>query len=304
LYALVLIFALFNIERRRTACMAFWTDVVWGVRWRLVFAAIAVVAIVLSLRFCRSAHNEPAETSSTARPTAPVRDPDATTSVRARVRPSLAMPAPAVAPVVVRDECATGTNAQPGWWECLPRSPAWDAERARYLIDRLARTSDVHIAPDKIECRTRCCRVFVPRDAQRAHELELQSPIGLRIGPTDGYISGPVRIEDPASEEMITTCWRPGAIEDYPDRAVERDQLLTDAAADLAACARGLDAAVERPMIVEVNEDGSVESVEPVMHGNYDATTECIRAALRRAAAFAPSPDMMGLVPVRVHLPP
>jgi hypothetical protein len=298
--------------------------------------AIVVIGVALFVRdHERSAPFQPTPIDSLAR------SQTMHTGMPARSRPVLAMPAPAVADAVVPDACKHGTAGRPEFWDCLPRTPPWDAERARYLLDRLAKHVDVHLAPDKIECRTRCCRVFVPSDVVRVHDAELASSVGLRIGPTDGYISIPVEPGDHGSEFMITTCWRPGSIDDYPDRAIERDELRAAAAADLAACERGLDApiaspadagraappeavrrsiaspadagraaspeavrrSIERLMLVEVDPSGDVTGIHPATGGD-DAFTLCAAAALEHVAAFAPAPDTMaGTIPVRVGLP-
>ena len=221
---------------------------------------------------------------------------------RARPAPVLAMPAPAVGETAVPQACATGTSGSDAWWACLPRTPEWDANRARYLVDRLAQRIDVHLAADRIECRTRCCRVLISRAEYREHGDELSSAVGMRIGPTDGYGAQPTQRGVPDSDIAITTCWKPGPIDAFPDRAVERDQLLADAANDLAACARDVAQPTSLQLLLQLDEDGTVDMIEPE-DGN--TPRPCVDAALRNAASFAPAPDTMTRsVPLRIVLTP
>lgn len=219
---------------------------------------------------------------------------------RAAVR--LSMPAPAVAPVVVPEACAHGAGATDAWWSCLPRDPAWDAERERYLLDRIARHVGLVLDPDRIECRTRCCRVRLTQDEHRARGGELSSSVGVRVGPTDGYLRDPVDHADPDGDLIVTTCWKPDAIEDYPDRAVEREIVLAEAAPDLAACGALTGAPAEAALTVMLADDGSIDTVSPSTAMPVPVM-RCIDAALRKVGVFEPAPTTMHRsIPMRVRL--
>lgn len=214
----------------------------------------------------------------------------------------LAMPPPAVAPVVVPEACAHGAAATEEWWECLPRDPAWDAERARYLLDRISTHVGLALDSSRLECRARCCRLHLTQEENRIHGADLSSSVGVRVGPTDGYLRTPVDPAVPDGDLLVTTCWQPGPLEDYPDRAVEREILLAEAASELAACGTLADAPAEATLVVEVADDGGIDTIShgtsmprPVMH--------CISAALRKVGVFEPAPTAMArMIPMSVRL--
>ncbi len=214
----------------------------------------------------------------------------------------LTMPPPAVAPVVVPEACAHGVAGTEAWWACLPRDPGWDAERARYLLDRIAIHVGLGLDPSRLECRARCCRLQLTREEDRLHGGALGSPVGVRVGPTDGYLKTPVDPAVPDGDLLITTCWQEGPLEDYPDRAVEREIVLAEAADELAACGALADAPAEATLTVELTGDGEIDTIShgtsmprPVMH--------CIDAAVRKVGVFEPAPTTMArMIPMRVRL--
>lgn len=228
----------------------------------------------------------------------------AKTPARSRRRPPvrLAMPAPAVAEVVVPEACAHGTGGTEAWWACLPRDPAWDAEREHYLLDRLGTRVGLVLDPSRIECRARCCRLRVTQEENRTRGGELSSSVGVRVGPTDGYLRDLVDPTDPDGDLHVTTCWKPGRIEDFPDRAIEREIVLAGAAGELAACGTLAGAPAEATLNVELADDGAIDTIShatsmprPVMH--------CIDAALRKVGVFEPAPTTMArMIPMRVRL--
>jgi hypothetical protein len=222
------------------------------------------------------------------------------------------MPAPAIAPTTVPDACAEGTSGADEWWTCLPATPAWDAKRADYLRGRLAKYLDLEIAADRIECRTRCCRVTLTSEQYHDKLEELGSSVGLRIGPTDGLL-GNNSVSHPGMYE-IRTCWREGDIDDYPDRAIERDELLAAIQPELGACARGLARPRTLDLMLWLGDNAELEHVvgrdsgEPwEMHDAAiaDPVRDCVETVLRKAAAFEPAPDTMTRsIPLTIHLAP
>lgn len=273
-----------------------------GRRW-LVVLSLALLAVVVAVMVRR----DPAEMQavSSAGP------PDANglaRGVRPRVAPRVArvprtLPMPVVAESVVPAACATGTAGREDFWSCLPRTEPWDRERARFLIDRLAKHSDIHIAPEQIECKTRCCRILLSKEEYTEYRRVLDSSVGLRIGPTDGYIGDRARPSRPGADFAITTCWRPDPIDDYPDRAVERDELMAAITDDLAACARGLAEPATVELTLQLAVDGTIDSIERG-EGVDGAHVACVEDAVRRAAMFEPADDMTRSVPLRARLQP
>lgn len=216
----------------------------------------------------------------------------------------LTMPPPAVADVVVPSACANGTGGADEWWECLPRDPAWDAERARYLLDRVSTHVGLVLDASRLECRARCCRLRLTQEENRIHGGDLASSVGVRVGPTDGYLRTPVDPAAPDGDLIVTTCWQPGPLDDYPDRAVEREIVLAEAAGALAACGALAGAPAEATLSMNLHDDGEIDTIShetsmprPVMH--------CISAALREVGVFEPPPTAMArMIPMRVRLRP
>ncbi len=210
------------------------------------------------------------------------------------------MPAPPVAPIEIPKACATGTGADAAFWDCLPRSSEWDEERARFLRDRVARNIGIDL--DTLECRARCCRTRVSLDQYRAHSDELGSGVGLRVGPTDGYLANYV-VGDPERLE-IRTCWLPEPSDGYPDRGIERDELVESGAAEFSACAVGAGGPTERVALLRLAPTGEIEAID--WRGEPgDPATACLDAAIRSRATFAPSPGVMDrTVPIRIKIVP
>jgi hypothetical protein len=222
--------------------------------------------------------------------------------LRRRPTVRLAMPAPAVAEVVVPEACAHGTGGMDAWWACLPRDPAWDAERARYLLDRIRTHVGLALDPSRIECRARCCRLRITHEENRAHGGDLSSSVGVRVGPTDGYLRDVVNRADPDGDVLVTTCWKQGRIEEFPDRAIEREIVLAEAAGDLAVCGRLADAPAEATLNVELADDGAIDTISHAMIMPRPVM-ECISAALRKVGVFEPAPTTMDrMIPMRVRL--
>lgn len=273
-------------------------------RGRLAIAGALIALVAAIAWFVRrdTGAGTPAAADTTAEPAPAAKR--ATRPAPARRGPSarLAMPPPAVAPVVVPEACAHGAAGTEDWWECLPRDPAWDAERARYLLDRISTHVGLVLDSSRLECRARCCRLHLTQEENRAHGADLSSSVGVRVGPTDGYLRTPVDPAVPDGDLLVTTCWQPGPLEDYPDRAVEREILLAEAASELAACGTLTDAPAEATLVVELADDGGIDTIShgtsmpgPVMH--------CISAALRKVGVFEPAPTAMArMIPMSVRL--
>jgi hypothetical protein len=274
------------------------------VRTRLAIAAVLIglgAAIVWFVRRHPGARARvTADATEAARP-ATQRAPLPTTLLR-RPPVRLAMPPPAVAPVVVPEACATGTGGSDAWWACLPRDPTWDAQRARYLLDRISTHVGLVLDPSRLECRARCCRLRLTQQEHRTHGSELSSSVGVRVGPTSGYLKRPVDPAAPDGDLLVTTCWQPGSLDDYPDRAVERDIVLAEAADELAACGTLADAPAEATLVVGLAEDGGIDMVS---HGTSmpRPVMDCVSAALRKVGVFEPAPtEMARMIPMRVRL--
>ncbi len=269
--------------------------------------AIAVVLIALVAVIVLFGRRDPgARERATAAATAEVPTPAKRTKLpppsRRRPPVRLTMPPPAVADVVVPSACANGTGGTDEWWECLPRHPAWDAERARYLLDRVSTHVGLVLDASRLECRARCCRLRLTQEENRIYGGDLSSSVGVRVGPTDGYLRAPVDPAVPDGDLLVTTCWKVGAIEDYPDRAVEREIVIAEAAGGLAACGTLSGAPAEAKLSVALDDDGGIDTIShetsmprPVMH--------CISAALREVGVFEPPPTAMArMIPMRVRL--
>jgi len=273
-------------------------------RSRLVGAGLLMALAAAVVWYVRRDRAAPARATADATTTRNPTTEDATPPDPSRRGPSvqLTMPPPAVAPVVVPEACAQGVAGTEAWWACLPRDPGWDAERARYLLDRIATHVGLGLDPSRLECRARCCRLQLTREEHRLHGGALGSPVGVRVGPTDGYLKTPVDPAVPDGDLLITTCWQEGPLEDYPDRAVEREIVLAEAADELAACGALADAPAEATLTVELTGDGEIDTIShgtsmprPVMH--------CIDAAVRKVGVFEPAPTTMArMIPMRVRL--
>jgi len=214
----------------------------------------------------------------------------------------LTMPPPAVAPIVIPEVCAHGAAATDDWWKCLPHDPAWDAERTRYLLDRISTHVGLVLDSSRLECRARCCRLHLTHEEHDTYGGELASSVGVRVGPTDGYLRTPVDPGDPESDLIVTTCWKPGPLDDYPDRAVEREIVLAEASDDLAACGTLADAPAEATLLVELADDGRIDTIS---HGTSmpRAVMHCISIAIQEVGVFEPAPTAMArMIPMRVRL--
>ncbi len=78
--------------------------------------------------------------------------------------------------------------------------------------------------------------------------------------------------------------------------------MLAEAAGELAVCGTLSDAPAEATLVVELADDGGIDTIShgtsmprPVMH--------CISAALRKVGVFEPAPTAMArMIPMRVRL--
>ena len=228
-----------------------------------------------------------------------------------RLETRLDMPPPSVATTVVPDACAHGAAPSSEFWDCLPRTPSWDAQRAAYLRDRLVKYVGLELRDDQIECRTRCCRLELTKQQYQSTQQDLATAIGVRIGPVDGYLSN----SSPTQPDgyQVVTCWKDGDIGDYRDRAVERDALITAAKWDLQECGRSLPGPTTLELTIYVDEDGGIQGITalggPAPEDVRDASpaspfVTCVETALRKYAAFEPSPEVARDVPVYIRLEP
>lgn len=271
---------------------------------RSVIAVVLIALVAAIVWFVRRDAGARARDTAAATAEVPAAAERAELPPPSRRRPPvrLSMPPPAVAEVVVPAGCAHGTGGADAWWECLPRDLAWDAERARYLLDRIATHVGLVLDPSRLECRARCCRLHLTQEEHRIHGGDLASSVGVRVGPTDGYLRTPIDPAVPDGDLLVTTCWKPGPLADYPDRAVERAIVLAEAAGELAACGTLPGAPAEATLTVVLDDDGGIDTIShatsmprPVMH--------CISAALREVGVFEPPPTAMArMIPMRVRL--
>lgn len=174
------------------------------------------------------------------------------------------------------------------------RDPAWATSREGQLQDRLGRY--FAIRPIAVECRSSCCRVQIQNDDMEAHELDLQSDVGLN-GRWNWRAHGFASDDQPA---YVIVCDEYDPAE-YPDRAVERDALLRAARPALEACSP-VDPSLVLRVVLRLDEQGAVESVDSVAEPIGHPAAECAERAILSAAAFAPSRRGTS-VPVIVNLP-
>lgn len=273
-------------------------------RPRLAIGAVLVAMVAVIVWFLRreSAGSARVTATGTAERTAAAKRAQLPATARHRGPVRLAMPPPAVAPIVVPEACAHGTGGTDDWWACLPRDPTWDAERASYLLDRISTHIGLVLEPGRLECRTRCCRLHLTHEENLIHGGELGSSVGVVVGPTDGYLRTRLDPSIPDSDLIVTACWKPGPLDDYPDRAVEREIVLAEAADDLAACATLPDAPTEATLTVELTNDGGIDTIS---HGTSmpRSVMQCISAAIEKVGVFEPAPTPMSrMIPMRVRL--
>ncbi len=273
-------------------------------RSRLAIGAVLVAVIAVIVWFLRrdTRGATPATDARTAELTAAAKRAQLPAPARHRGPIRLAMPPPAVAPGSVPEACAHGTGGSDDWWACLPRDPTWDAERASYLLDRISTHIGLVLEPGRLECRTRCCRLHLTQEENRIHGAELGSSVGVVVGPTDGYLRTMVDPTVPDSDLIVTACWKPGPLDDYPDRAVEREIVLEEAADDLAACGTLPEAPALATLTVELTNDGGIDTIS---HGTSmpRAVMQCISAAIEKVGVFEPAPTPMSrMIPMRVRL--
>jgi hypothetical protein len=180
------------------------------------------------------------------------------------------------------------------------RDPQWAAAQEHAIQQRLQKY--IGISPDRIEldCRTRCCRAWLPKALYDEHERELQSSVGLGGGEEEtSYLLG----DDEAGRGMVgaQVCFR-RTDGRGPDRGAEREALLSTIRAELASCARGLAHEVLISIELTLDESGAVTKADTRSDPTGEPAAACVERAVVGAAAFAPA-SVVSSVPVKVTLP-
>jgi hypothetical protein len=180
------------------------------------------------------------------------------------------------------------------------RDPLWAAAQEQEMKERLQKY--IGISPDSIEldCRTRCCRVRMPRSLYDKHARELQSSVGLGGGHDEmSTIHG-----DEARQGMVVAnvCFERTDTPRGPDRGAEREALLSTIRAELASCARGLAHEVAISVELTLDESGAITKAETRSVPASEDAAECVERAVVGAAAFAPA-SAVSWLPVNVTLP-
>jgi hypothetical protein len=191
-----------------------------------------------------------------------------------------------------------GTSTDPGWWQRLPNTPAWDDAREHTVLERLAKHVGVTLDPKYVECKTRCCQIALD-DATYEDSLdEITSSVGLGFEPPDGL--GTSKVAN--GPYLVTACWSTAPqIKPLPDRAVERAALLAKAADEVRDCAHGVTPVITLKLQLHLDEDGRVEKVDSNAKQLGQKAASCAETALLAAASFAPAP-MSTRVPITVAL--
>jgi hypothetical protein len=229
-------------------------------------------------------------------PVSPVSN-DARLAEIAQLRARIAELEKTDAPARFEPDADSGMSTSDEWWAKLPANPAWDAPRKDKVIDRLKKQVGVALDPKHVECKRRCCRIYLDDATYEEHLDDITSAVGLDFEPPDGWgtsMSG--------DGFVLTKCWsmKPPEMA-MPDRAAERDALLAKAAGDLAKCGANVTPVITLVLQLHVDDAGQIERVESNAKQLGQKAASCAEAAILQAASFAAAPSTTR-VPIRVPL--
>ena len=178
------------------------------------------------------------------------------------------------------------------------RDPQWATAQEQAIRDRLQKYIGISADRIELECRTKCCRVLLPKALYDEHERELQSS----FGPGGGEDASALLVGvDEAGMIAERICFRRTDGRD-PDRGAEREALLAMIRPELASCARGLAHEVVISVELTLDESGAVTKADTRSDPTGEPVAACVERAVVGAAAFAPASEV-SRVPVNVTLP-
>lgn len=176
------------------------------------------------------------------------------------------------------------------------RDEVWAPQQEAVVIQRIREMLDSPEPEVIAECRSSCCRISEWPDSIVDFVDDLQSSAGFDFWA----------VRKAFHQEGIDLCFdRSGdtLLSQVPNRAVERQALLANAATALAACRRLVDAPFDLKLSLAIDTRGEVQQVH--RDGELSGTDAalCAERAIVAAGAFAEAPFPTSL-PVRVRLEP